>query len=63
MVTAERTETTQLRQWRCPYCGARLFDANVQLREGQVIECRCRQCRRTIAFTGQPEVDDPYIVD
>lgn len=57
LMTVERVET-QLRQWRCPMCRTRLFDANVLLREGQVIECWCRSCRRIVTFTGQPEVDE-----
>lgn len=59
IAACERADPAQLRSWRCPHCGARLFDANVTLREGQVIACRCRTCRRVVTFTGAPApVDD-----
>lgn len=57
-VTAALERETQLRQWRCPRCGARLFDANIMLSAGELIEAYCRSCRRVVTFAGQPAIDD-----
>lgn len=55
---ASERETTTLRQWRCPHCGWRLFDARIDLHDGEVISVVCRGCRRLVTFAGGPEVDD-----
>lgn len=51
----------RLPQWRCPHCGWRLFDARLNLNDGEAISIMCRGCRRTVTFAG-PQVDEPDYV-
>lgn len=44
-----------LKQVRCPNCGYRLWDWNVNLRPGEIVTTKCRGCKQLVTIIGQDD--------